>query len=377
VSEVNVTKADAARVVESVIDGITESLKKGERTTIQGSAPRSRSGRRASVVTADRRADQHSRAPGGAFHRRKELKEALDRQPAGAREGSRGSRGARPALPRSNLLNLTRDATIVWNTSNRAWARSGDWATPPGVDGGRNASPSSPTTIACRHLTMWSSPNRVLLPRALSPSLPGALGTPQDEARSSPRRCPRKHALAPRTPPDRSRSDQREQRIVGTVRNAGRNWGSGLTSPAAIRPAEERQPERHLPAHPLRRTSVSCPADPGGRKIAISSSAGRFAGSGASRTEAPEIEQRSDGPPSSVTAPSASNPNPIVTTRSERGAPALIAVAGGGRDGVAAGDAAALRRRVRGHSWQSIWQARCGARLNLARGGQDEAADPA
>ncbi len=36
VSDVNITKADAARVLESVIEGITYSLKKGDRTTISG-----------------------------------------------------------------------------------------------------------------------------------------------------------------------------------------------------------------------------------------------------------------------------------------------------------------------------------------------------
>ncbi len=36
VSEVNITKADAARVLESIVDGITQSLKRGERTTISG-----------------------------------------------------------------------------------------------------------------------------------------------------------------------------------------------------------------------------------------------------------------------------------------------------------------------------------------------------
>ena len=49
VSDVNITKADAARVLESVIEGITHSLKKNERTTISGFGTFSVSKRKARV----------------------------------------------------------------------------------------------------------------------------------------------------------------------------------------------------------------------------------------------------------------------------------------------------------------------------------------
>ena len=49
VSEVNITKADAARVLESIVDGITQSLKRGERTTISGFGTFSVSKRKARV----------------------------------------------------------------------------------------------------------------------------------------------------------------------------------------------------------------------------------------------------------------------------------------------------------------------------------------
>ena len=49
VSDVNITKADASRVLESVIDGITHSLKKGDRTTISGFGTFSVSKRKARI----------------------------------------------------------------------------------------------------------------------------------------------------------------------------------------------------------------------------------------------------------------------------------------------------------------------------------------
>ncbi len=49
VSEVSITKADAARVLESIVDGITQSLKRGERTTISGFGTFSVSKRKARV----------------------------------------------------------------------------------------------------------------------------------------------------------------------------------------------------------------------------------------------------------------------------------------------------------------------------------------
>ena len=49
VSEVSITKADAARVLESIVDGITQSLKRGERTTISGFGTFSVSQRKARV----------------------------------------------------------------------------------------------------------------------------------------------------------------------------------------------------------------------------------------------------------------------------------------------------------------------------------------
>jgi DNA-binding protein HU-beta len=49
VSEVNITKADAQRVLESIVDGITQSLKRGERTTISGFGTFSVSKRKARV----------------------------------------------------------------------------------------------------------------------------------------------------------------------------------------------------------------------------------------------------------------------------------------------------------------------------------------
>ena len=49
VSDVNITKADAGRVLESVIEGITHSLKKNERTTISGFGTFSVSKRKARV----------------------------------------------------------------------------------------------------------------------------------------------------------------------------------------------------------------------------------------------------------------------------------------------------------------------------------------
>ncbi|TDI14208.1 MAG: HU family DNA-binding protein [Acidobacteria bacterium] len=49
VSEVKITKADAGRVLESIVDGITQSLKRGERTTISGFGTFSVSKRKARV----------------------------------------------------------------------------------------------------------------------------------------------------------------------------------------------------------------------------------------------------------------------------------------------------------------------------------------
>ncbi len=49
VSEVSITKADAARVLESIVDGVTQSLKRGERTTISGFGTFSVSKRKARV----------------------------------------------------------------------------------------------------------------------------------------------------------------------------------------------------------------------------------------------------------------------------------------------------------------------------------------
>jgi DNA-binding protein HU-beta len=81
VSEVNVTKADAARVVESVIDGITQSLKKGERTTISGFGTFSVSKRKARVGRNPQTGEPIS-IPArqvARFTAGKELKEALER----------------------------------------------------------------------------------------------------------------------------------------------------------------------------------------------------------------------------------------------------------------------------------------------------------
>lgn len=81
VSEVNVTKADAARVVESVIDGITQSLTKGERTTISGFGTFSVSKRKARVGRNPQTGEPIS-IPArqvARFTAGKELKEALEK----------------------------------------------------------------------------------------------------------------------------------------------------------------------------------------------------------------------------------------------------------------------------------------------------------
>ena len=81
VSDVNITKADAARVLESVIDGITQSLKGGERTTISGFGTFSVSKRKARVGRNPQTGEPIN-IPArrvARFTSGKELKEALER----------------------------------------------------------------------------------------------------------------------------------------------------------------------------------------------------------------------------------------------------------------------------------------------------------
>ena len=80
VSEVNITKADAQRVLESVIDGVTQALKKGERTTLSGFGTFSVSKRKARVGRNPQTGEPIS-IPArrvARFTAGKELKEALE-----------------------------------------------------------------------------------------------------------------------------------------------------------------------------------------------------------------------------------------------------------------------------------------------------------
>jgi len=81
VSDVNITKADASRVLESVIDGITQALKKGDRTTISGFVTFSVSKRKARVGRNPQTGEPIN-IPArrvARFTSGKELKEALEK----------------------------------------------------------------------------------------------------------------------------------------------------------------------------------------------------------------------------------------------------------------------------------------------------------
>ena len=80
VSEVKITKADAGRVLESIVDGITQSLKRGERTTISGFGTFSVSKRKARVGR-NPQTGEPTNIPArrvARFTAGKELKEELD-----------------------------------------------------------------------------------------------------------------------------------------------------------------------------------------------------------------------------------------------------------------------------------------------------------
>ncbi len=81
VGDVNITKADAGRVLESVIEGITQSLKKNDRTTISGFGTFSVSKRKARVGRNPQTGEPIN-IPArrvARFTAGKELKEALER----------------------------------------------------------------------------------------------------------------------------------------------------------------------------------------------------------------------------------------------------------------------------------------------------------
>ena len=81
VGDVNITKADAGHVLESVIEGITQSLKKNDRTTISGFGTFSVSKRKARVGRNPQTGEPIN-IPArrvARFTAGKELKESLER----------------------------------------------------------------------------------------------------------------------------------------------------------------------------------------------------------------------------------------------------------------------------------------------------------